>query len=166
MFGIKQRVLIVEDQLDIRELIIMLFEDLECIECIVAEDGKHALEILDEFSIHAIITDIKMPNVDGVELCKEVRSLGFDGPIVVVTGGATSAQYQELCNLEVSRVFLKPVDTAVLKESIREILDKQTLIDVEATILQDVSKQLGSTEEYHRLPIEAKVELLLSAIED
>ena len=143
----------------------MLFEDIENIECFVAEDGEHALSILDEFAIHAIVTDIKMPNIDGVELCKEVRANGFEGPIVVVTGEASRDQYRDLCQLGVSKVFEKPVDTAILKKEIQEVLDLETLKIAEGEILQSVSKQLESKKDYHELTTYEKVELLLSAIE-
>ncbi len=165
MFGLKERILIVDDQKDIRELIIMLFEDIECIECFVAEDGEQALKILDEFAIHVIVTDIKMPNIDGVELCRTVRDKGFKGPIVVVTGEASGSQYRELCQLKINNVFLKPIDLDFLKEELRKILDNEILKDVESEILGSVASQLGSKEAYYKLSTKEKVKLLMQAVD-
>jgi DNA-binding NtrC family response regulator len=165
MFGLKERILIVDDQKEIRELIIMLFEDIECIECFVAEDGEQALKILDEFAIHVIVTDIKMPNIDGVELCTTVREKGFKGPVVVVTGEATGSQYRALCQLRISNVYLKPIDLDFLKSELRGILDLEILKQVEAEILESVSSQLGIKDPYYKLSTREKVELLLPAIE-
>lgn len=166
MFGLVERVLIVDDQKDIRELIIMLFEDIECIECFVAADGEQALKILDEFPIHVIVTDIKMPNIDGVELCKTVREKGFDGPIVVVSGEATGNQYRQLCQLKINNVFLKPVDLNFLRDELRKLLDNEILKQIEGEILESVSSQLGNKKEYHELSTKEKVKLLLPAIEE
>ena len=90
-----------------------------------------------------------MPNIDGVELCKTVRTKGFTGPIVVVTGEASGKQYRELCQLNIRNVYLKPVELGLLKDELREILDGEVLKQVEAEILESVATQLGNKEDYY-----------------
>ncbi|HKD77696.1 MAG TPA: response regulator, partial [Ktedonobacterales bacterium] len=50
----------------------------------VANDGEMALEIMKDWSPHIIITDLSMPNVDGVQLCRRVRTIS-SVPIIVLS---------------------------------------------------------------------------------
>jgi len=165
MEGIVERILIVDDQLEVRELIMMLFEDEPDVECFVAEDGAHAIEILKQFQIHAIVTDIKMPNIDGVELCQKIRKYGYEGSIIVVTGEATGEQYRQLCQLQISEVFLKPVDIKILKKSLMGALHSQILNLVEKEALSTLAKEQQLAGDYLDLSPEEKVSFLLPYIE-
>ena len=166
MLGIKESILIVDDRKDIRELIMMMFEDMECVECFVAEDGKQALEILEQFPIHVIVTDIKMPEVSGVELCQQARDKGFDGSIVVITGEASGSDYRRLCQLRIENVFLKPVDLYQLKIKLRDLLHNEILKFIEEEAIKFVAKNVGLEGNYDELSITEKIKLLLPLIED
>ena len=80
------KVLAVDDSKTIRDLLNMALNDAG-FETHLAEDGVAALELLEDISPNAVITDINMPNMDGFELVKEIRSQDRFArlPILVLT---------------------------------------------------------------------------------
>ena len=53
---------------------------------LVAYDGEQALKIFNNFKVDLIITDLKMPHVDGMNLIKTIRDMNSTIPIIVITG--------------------------------------------------------------------------------
>jgi two-component system chemotaxis response regulator CheY len=79
-------ILTVDDSASARQLIAFTLEEAG-FKTIQAEDGEQALQILSQNKIDAIITDLNMPKIDGIELIKKVRSLNdykFT-PIIMLT---------------------------------------------------------------------------------
>lgn len=73
---ILSKILVVDDYKNINKLIKSLLEN-EKYEVITAFDGEDALEKLDNEKVDMLITDVMMPNMDGRELCREVRLFSF-----------------------------------------------------------------------------------------
>ncbi|WP_342479429.1 response regulator [Paenibacillus sp. FSL F4-0097] len=61
------------------------WEELGYMICATASDGVEALTLVDKFNPHIIITDLKMPNMDGLQLIKELNNRGFAGKILVAS---------------------------------------------------------------------------------
>ena len=79
----KKKILIVDDEADLREL---LTEELKDYELLEAGDGVEALE---QVTLHApdlIVTDIHMPNLDGLAFLKELRDRSNSTPVILMTG--------------------------------------------------------------------------------
>ena len=72
------KVLVVEDNKNLRKLMVTYLKE-NNYEVLEAEDGKVALEVIDKNHVDLIISDIMMPNMDGYELCRELRSANFNG---------------------------------------------------------------------------------------
>ena len=83
-----RKVLIVDDEMFIRETLAAIISRFE-VETHFACDGMEALEKLREDDFDLVITDLKMPRLDGMELLKESQALNAEIPIVVVTAYAT-----------------------------------------------------------------------------
>ena len=77
------KILVVDDDPNIRELIRLILKK-EGFDVLDAEDGKDALEKLENSKTDLIVLDIMMPNMDGWEFCREVRSF-CDMPILMLT---------------------------------------------------------------------------------
>lgn len=103
----KLKILLVEDELMIRE---MLSEELAASghEVIEACNAKDALEKLGKAEIHAVVSDIRMPNGDGFELVRQLREVkGLSVPIILISGLA-ELKPAELQAIGVNHFFLKP----------------------------------------------------------
>lgn len=81
-----KKVLIVDDSATIRQVLRMTFEQ-ECYEIIEAENGRHALELFLDGGFDLLVTDLNMPEMDGINLIKEVRRSpgGRFMPIIMLT---------------------------------------------------------------------------------
>ncbi|WP_077324159.1 response regulator transcription factor [Virgibacillus siamensis] len=76
-------ILIADDDPHIRELLRFYLQK-EGYEALEAIDGQEALDVLETKNVHLAIVDIMMPNVDGYELCAEIRST-YDIPVIMLT---------------------------------------------------------------------------------
>lgn len=75
-----------------------------------AENGKEGWEIFSQSPevFHAIITDLKMPVMDGLEMLKLIRENGFDIPAVVITGHLEMVGTHTMTELNILELFSKP----------------------------------------------------------
>lgn len=80
-----KKVLVVDDSATMRDMVAFTLGD-EGWEVTKAEDGLVAVEILKDQTFDLIITDLYMPNLDGIGLAKHVRQNGFKTPILCLTG--------------------------------------------------------------------------------
>ena len=78
-------ILVVDDEQSSRELLTNFLEGAGY-KVVTAEDGRQALALLQEHQVSAIITDLRMPNVNGLRLIRELRENGDTIPILAVSG--------------------------------------------------------------------------------
>jgi DNA-binding response OmpR family regulator len=74
----------------------------------VAADGRSAVDRLRILPYDLLITDLKMPGVDGLTVIREARRLKADIPIIIITGFPTEASAIEAVNLGVTGYLTKP----------------------------------------------------------
>ena len=88
-----------------------------------AEDGEKAVEALkSDPSYDAILMDSHMPNMSGPEAARVMRSLGYTGVILGITGDTAEKDLDNFLQHGASRVLVKPVDLEVITESFKELL--------------------------------------------
>jgi excisionase family DNA binding protein len=103
----RPRVLVVDDEESIRDLLAKTLALAEY-DVDLAPDGRTALERLRIIPYDLLITDLKMPGVDGLTVIKEARRLKPDIPVIIITGFSTEASAIEAVNLGVSGYLTKP----------------------------------------------------------
>jgi excisionase family DNA binding protein len=103
----RPRILVVDDEASIRELLSKTLALAEY-EVDVAPDGPRALERLRMVPYDLLITDLKMPGMDGLTVIREARRLKPDLPVIIITGYSTEASAIEAINLGVSGYLTKP----------------------------------------------------------
>jgi excisionase family DNA binding protein len=103
----RPRVLVVDDESAIRELLSKTLALAEY-DVDLAPDGRTALERLRIIPYDLLITDLKMPGVDGLTVIREARRLKADIPVIIITGFSTEASAIEAVNLGVSGYLTKP----------------------------------------------------------
>ena len=104
----KYNILITEDEREIAELIKLYLEN-ESYRVFCAEDGKEALELLEQESIDMAILDIMMPGMDGYELTKRIRKRS-NIPILILSAKTQSCDKIRGLNLGADDYMTKPFD--------------------------------------------------------
>ncbi len=89
-----------------------------------APDGELALPLIDKTRPDIVITDIKMPFMDGLELSRQLRRDYPETEIIILSGYAEFSYAREAVNLGVSRFLTKPISPAELIEQIDQIRDQ------------------------------------------
>lgn len=82
------KVLVVDDEEDIRECMELLVKDKQ-ISFTLAEDGKAGLDLLMKEKFHCIVSDIKMPRMDGITMLKKMREAHIHTPIIFISAFAS-----------------------------------------------------------------------------
>jgi excisionase family DNA binding protein len=103
----RPRVLVADDEASIRELLSKTLA-LADYDVDLAPDGRAALERLQATAYDLLITDLKMPGLDGLAVIREARRYRPDLPIIIITGFSTEAAAIEALNLGVSGYLTKP----------------------------------------------------------
>jgi len=103
----RPRVLVVDDEASIRDLLSKTLALAEY-DVDLAPDGRTALDRLRVVPYDLLITDLKMPGVDGITVIREGRRLRPDIPVIIITGYSTEASAIEAINLGVSGYLTKP----------------------------------------------------------
>lgn len=104
----KKTILCVDDEKDILELFRDQFEE-SGFNVVEATNGRDAFKIFSESHVDCILSDIRMPGGDGVELVKNVKGTGSGIPIFLVTGFSDYTA-DELMGLGINAVIFKPFD--------------------------------------------------------
>ncbi|MEE2636257.1 MAG: response regulator [Acidobacteriota bacterium] len=99
--------LVVDDEADIRDLLSKTFALAEY-DVDVAPDGRVALERIRMFGYDLLITDLKMPGMNGLTVIQEARRLNATLPVIIITGFSSEASSVEAANLGVSGYLTKP----------------------------------------------------------
>jgi excisionase family DNA binding protein len=103
----RPRILVVDDEASIRDLLTKTLGLAEY-DVDAAPDGRTALERMRMMNYDLLITDLKMPGMDGLAVIREARRLKPDVPVIIITGFSTEASAIEAVNLGVSGYLTKP----------------------------------------------------------
>lgn len=119
---IQKTVLYVEDDGDVRDDIAD-FLRMNVKTVITAEDGQSGLEkcILEKPDI--IVTDIRMPRKNGLEMIREIRNINRKIPVVITSAYGDSEYLLDAINIGVNQFLLKPIDLSKLEKSISACSD-------------------------------------------
>ena len=114
----KGNLLLIDDELELSESMKELLEE-EAQNIFVATNGKEALSILEEHEIDCVVSDIKMPVMDGLTFMQLARERGHKQPIIFFTGHGTEQLKTEVRELGAADLLMKP-NFLMLELSIRK----------------------------------------------
>jgi two-component system response regulator PilR (NtrC family) len=120
------RVLLVDDEPSMRELLGIVLGR-EGYEVVVAECGTQALDALKRQSFDLVVTDIRMPDMSGVDVLRAARLGDPDVPVVMMTAYASTETAVEALRLGASDYVTKPFDVDELKLVLRHALERREL---------------------------------------
>ena len=141
-----RRILVVDDS----ELVCQQLSQLLALpdrQITVAPDGTTALEWLVENRCSLVLTDLRLPGINGLDLIREIRERELPVTVIVMTGYATVESAVEAMKLGAYDLILKPIDTIRLEVLVNQALEDRRLIDEVA----DLRGRLRKKYAYHNL---------------
>ena len=112
---------IVEDEVDLREPLATEFESWGC-EVFQAGDGKAAFELVQRHKIDAVVTDVRMPGGDGVELLAKIKDLNDAVPVVMLITGFADLSKEDAYDLGAECILAKPFSLDEILAAVRRIV--------------------------------------------
>src|SRR5262245_27986805 len=128
----RKQILVVDDELNLRRVLAAQLER-DGYDVHTAEDGEQALAVLREHHIDLVITDLRMPKLDGMELLRRVVALDPGLPVVMLTAHGTVDNAVEALKTGAFDYITKPFDQGEIRAIVRKALRTRDLADIEAT---------------------------------
>ena len=100
----------------------------------IADDGVKALELIGSFNPHILVSDLRMPRKNGLELLREIRELGIHLPAIMISGQGEIPDAVEALKLGAIDYLRKPVDPAHLERVLRNIADNINIREENSTL--------------------------------
>lgn len=146
----KQRILIVDDDENIAELI-SLYLVKECFSTEIASTGREALMLAKSFNPHLILLDIMLPDIDGYEVCTEIRKTK-QTPIIMLS--AKGEVFDKVLGLKIGAddYMIKPFDSNELVARVKAVLRRTYVIPEKTNTVIETDHQ-GDYVEYEDLLI-------------
>ncbi|MGI9648637.1 MAG: response regulator [Acidimicrobiia bacterium] len=118
------KILLVDDAADIRLLVTAVLATSEHFEVVAMRSGAEGLEYLQEEPVDALLVDLMMPEMDGIEFLERCQAIASAAglPAVLLTGSADSERVSQLRGARLAGVIAKPFNPQVLDEKLQTIL--------------------------------------------
>jgi two-component system response regulator PilR (NtrC family) len=120
------RILVVDDERSMRELLAIVLRR-EGYEVSLAENGRQAIDFLERESIDLLISDIKMPDMSGVDVLRVAKKIDQDILGIMITAFASTETAVEAMRLGACDYLSKPFDVDLLKMKVREKIENRQL---------------------------------------
>lgn len=118
-----KKILVVDDEKIIRSMLEKALTR-EGYDVICAESGEEAIDILNHESIHVIFLDLKLPGMNGLELCRNIRSKYPISILYAITGYASNFDLTDSREAGFEDYFTKPVDLKTIFQAAAEAFEK------------------------------------------
>jgi two-component system response regulator PilR (NtrC family) len=120
------RILVVDDERSMRELLAIVLRR-EGYEVLLAENGRAAIDLLEREPVDLLISDIKMPDLSGVEVLRAAKRIDRDILGIMITAFASTDTAVEAMRLGACDYLSKPFDIDLLKMKVREKIENRQL---------------------------------------
>jgi DNA-binding NtrC family response regulator len=134
------KILVIDDERSIRNTLKDILE-FEKHQITLAENGKQGLEAAQNAVFDLIFSDIKMPEMDGIELLGQLHETSIDAPIVMISGHGNIETAVECIKKGAFDFIVKPIDLNRLLITVRNALERNTLVTETKTLKKKVAKR-------------------------
>ena len=118
----KYRILAVDDELLIRDLLYDFFTT-QGWDITVAENGQRAIDFLRNQDFDLVLTDLKMPDIDGMDLTGRIRNTHGSLPVIIMTGYPTLETALEALRFKVDDYIIKPFNVNQLFKVAKKVIE-------------------------------------------
>jgi DNA-binding NtrC family response regulator len=119
--GIVAKILVIDDEPNVRTLLDVLLR-LQGYDVVLAENGRKGLEFYSREHPDVIILDLKMPELDGVTVLKQIRNVDLTQPVIILTGDSTPETERQVRALGVSEFIVKGSSLHLLVDTLTRLL--------------------------------------------
>lgn len=133
-----EKVLVVDDEMLIRNFIMETLKR-KNLEVVTAENGKKALEILKDQVFDLVITDMKMPDISGIEVLRKVKELSPTTLVIVITAFGSIENAVEAMRLGAFNYLLKPFSPDSIEAILEKAREHLSLVEENVYLRQQVS---------------------------
>jgi two-component system response regulator PilR (NtrC family) len=134
------RILIVDDEISMREFLAILLER-EGFLVDQAESAEAALSLLDANSYDLVISDVKMPGMDGLALLEKIKEVSADTAVLMMTAFSTAEQAVAAMKRGAYDYIAKPFNVEEIKILVRNALEKRSLTKENLRLRQEVQER-------------------------
>jgi PAS domain S-box-containing protein len=117
------RILVIDDEADIREILQVVLEDAG-FQVETAEDGEIGLERCQAALPHIVITDIRMPGIDGIQVLERIKNRYPDIEVIVITAFSDMEVAIRALQLDASDFITKPINETALEVALNRAKDR------------------------------------------
>lgn len=123
------KVVVIEDETMVRRGIVLTIDwaSLDCIVAGEAANGEEGMDLVLRLNPDIVVTDVKMPRMDGVEMIQKLRQLGCKSRFIILTAHSDFKYAQSALRLGVSDYLLKPLRDGDLEHSITALLEQSQM---------------------------------------
>ncbi len=119
----EEKILLVDDEEGIRKVLSISLMDIGY-QVFTAQDGKEALSVFKKHAPPIVLTDIKMPKMDGVDLLQEIKATSPDTEVIMLTGHGDMDLAIKCLKLEATDFITKPINDDVLEIALKRARDR------------------------------------------
>lgn len=113
----------------------------------IANSGTEAYNLIEQYNPDVVITDIRMPGFDGVELIKHTKEQGHHPEFIIISGYKHFEYAHDALKLGVEHYLLKPIDKDELTASLIKIKENYEKLNLKKSEQKDIEQQLQMNKE-------------------
>ncbi len=118
-----KNILVVDDEENIREIITEFLDTLGY-SVVSAKDGEEALRMCTKYSFDLVVTDIRMPKLNGLKLLQMLKQIFPNLPVILMTGYQPSKSQEEAMTTKADAYLLKPFSLSSLREILLKVIKR------------------------------------------
>ena len=122
-----ERILVVDDELSMRQFLEILLRK-EGYDVHTADGGEAAMSLLDSVIFDLVVTDVKMPKIDGIKVLEHSKKLNPDAIVIMITAYASMESAIAAMNIGAYDYITKPFQVDEIRHIIRNALEKKRLV--------------------------------------
>jgi DNA-binding NtrC family response regulator len=119
--GVMKKILVIDDEPGIRGLLATILER-KGYAVLLADGGRKGLDLFRRERPDLIVLDLKMPDIDGIAVLKDIHAIAADTPVVILTGAGNEQMEQQARELGAAEFIEKEFSLHRLGESLRRLL--------------------------------------------